>query len=389
MRVGLDAIPLATPRSGVGHYTFELARHLALAAPADEFELITPFPLDPSIQASAAENFPDNLRAVHTTVGPLRRRWFAVGLPLYARQSAFDLFHGTNYEVPLWSAGRTILTIHDLSLLLHPETHEERLVRRGRRRLPIMARSATRIITPSESVRREVSEVLRIKPSKIVAIPEAPREVFRPVPVAETVELRRRLKVEDEFILFVGTIEPRKNLPTLIRAFEEISRSTARRPQLVIAGREGWLTGELFSQVKKSGLEDRLRFTGYLTDQELCALYSSCSAFVYPSLYEGFGLPPLEAMACGAPVITSRIPSITETVGTEAARLVPPTDIYELARSIVELLSDESARQRLSSAGQRRAAEFSWEKTARATLEVYKESLEGKDEPKRRRRDRI
>jgi glycosyltransferase involved in cell wall biosynthesis len=372
MRVGLDAIPLATPRTGVGHYTFELARHLALIAPSDEFELVSPFPFAP-IQTD--DSLPSNLRVVHKKVNSLRRRWFAVGLPLYIKQSAFDLFHGTNYEVPLWSRCPSILTIHDLSLLLHPETHEERQVRRGRRRLPIMARTASRIITPSESVKREVCEHLRIKPSKIIVIPEAARDIFRPVPIEETIETRRRLRIEDEFILFVGTIEPRKNLLTLLRAFEEIMRSTELRPQLVICGQEGWLTDELFSRIRKSGVEDRLQFTGYLTDEDLRALYSSCRAFVYPSLYEGFGLPPLEAMACGAPVITSQIPAIMETVGTTAARLVSPTDTQTLARSIVELFENENERLHLSSRGLQRAAQFSWERTARLTLDVYTELL--------------
>ena len=375
MLVGLDGIPLATPRSGVGHYTFELARHLALIAPTDRFEWVSPSPFDDSI---SRENFPPNLRAIQERVRRLRRRWFAVGLPLYIRQSRIDLFHGTNYEIPFWGACPTVVTIHDLSLFLHPETHEERLVRRGRRRLPIMARRASVIITPSESVRREVSEHLHVKPSKIVAIPEAARELFRPVPHEETIETRRRLKIEDEFILFVGTIEPRKNLLALLEAFGEINRSTSLRPQLVIAGPEGWLTDKLFSQIERSGLKDRLRFTGYLTDEELRALYSSCSVFVYPSLYEGFGLPPLEAMQCGAPVITSRISSIIETVGTEAACLVSPTDVQALTAKIVEVMNDESLRRKLSLAGQERASLFSWEKAARSTLQVYQELIKGK-----------
>jgi glycosyltransferase involved in cell wall biosynthesis len=375
MRISLDAIPLATPRTGVGHYTFELARHLALLAPADEFELVSPFPFTPPLPDQIDKDLPSNLRTIHTKVNSLSGRWFAVGLPLYLRQSGSALFHGTNYEVPLWGSRPTILTIHDLSLLLHAETHEARLVRRGRRRLPLMARAASVIITPSESVKREVTEHLGIKPSKVVSIPEAPRDIFHPLPIEETFEVRRRLEIEDEFILFVGTIEPRKNLLTLLKAFQEILRATSRRPQLVIAGKEGWLMDELFSYIRESGVKDRLRFTGYLTDEDLRALYSSCRVFVYPSLYEGFGLPPLEAMACGAPVIASRIPSIVEAVGSDAARLVSPTDAQSLARSIIEILSDENERQQLSLTGQQRAGEFSWEKTARATLAVYDEAL--------------
>ncbi len=376
MLLSLDAIPLAAPRTGVGHYTFELARHLALLAPADEFELVSPFPIATPFPGQKEPDLPANLRTVHAKVNSLRRRWFAVGLPLYLRQRGSDLFHGTNYEVPLWGKRPSVLTIHDLSLLLHADTHEARLVRRGRRRLPLMARAASRIITPSESVRREVLAHLRIEPSKVVSIPEAPRDIFRPIPIEETIEVRRRLRIEDDFILFVGTIEPRKNLLTLLKALEEILRSTSLCPQLVIAGKEGWLVDELFSHVKESGVKDRLRFTGYLTDEELRALYSSCRVFVYPSLYEGFGLPPLEAMACGAPVIASRIPSIVEAVGTDAARLISPTDVQALARSIIEILSDENERRQLARTGQQRASMFSWEKTARATLAVYDEALE-------------
>jgi glycosyltransferase involved in cell wall biosynthesis len=376
MLVSLDAIPLAAPRTGVGHYTFELARHLALLAPADEFELVSPFPIVTPFHNQAEQDLPANLRTVHAKVNSLRRRWFAVGLPLYLRQSGADLFHGTNYEVPLWGKRPSVLTIHDLSLLLHADTHEARLVRRGRRRLPLMARAASVIITPSESVRREVLAHLRIEPSKVVSIPEAPRDIFRPMLIEETIEVRRRLEIEDDFILFVGTIEPRKNLLTLLKAFEEILRSTSLHPQLVIAGKEGWLMDELSSYVKKSGVENRLRFTGYLTDEELRALYSSCRVFVYPSLYEGFGLPPLEAMACGAPVIASRIPSIVEAVGPDAARLISPTDVQALSRSIIEILSDENERRQLARTGQQRASMFTWEKTARATLAVYGEALE-------------
>jgi glycosyltransferase involved in cell wall biosynthesis len=187
--------------------------------------------------------------------------------------------------------------------------------------------------------------------------------------------VKRRLGIEDDFLLFVGTIEPRKNLLTLVRAFEEILRASPLRPQLVIAGRPGWLMDDLFAYIKNAGLDDRLRFTGYLSDEDLSALYSSCRAFIYPSLYEGFGLPPLEAMACGAPVITSRIPSITEVV-SHAAHLVEPTDTQALAQSIIKLLEDGRERERLRAAARERAAEFTWEKTAAQTFEIYRQALE-------------
>lgn len=373
MRIGLDGIPLGEIKTGVGHYTFELAHALALLAPEDEFALVSPFPFVAANEAAAT--LLPNLHLIQAKVDRLRRRrWWSVGLPLYLNRASFSLFHGTNYDVPLWNRCQTVVTIHDLSILLHPLTHEKHLVRRARWRLPKMARLATMIITPSESVRREVSEHLGVSPDKVVAIPEAARSIFHQVPLAQTIEARRRFGIEDDFLLYVGTVEPRKNLLALARAFDEILRTTSLRPQLVIAGKEGWLNEELYAYLKGSNIEERVRFTGYVSDEELRALYSSCRAFIYPSLYEGFGLPPLEAMACGAPVITSLNASILETVG-DAACLVPPKDFRKLAAAITRVLTDSGKREELSRAGLKRAAQFSWERTALETLNVYRSVL--------------
>jgi glycosyltransferase involved in cell wall biosynthesis len=375
MRIGLDGFPLLTSLTGVGHYTFELARALALLAPTDQFELVAPGPFPNSIVEDIRLNCPANLRAVSAEAKSIRRRrWWAVGLPLYLRKASLDLFHGTNYEVPLWSKRRSVLTIHDLSILLHADTHRADLARRARRRLPVMTRSASMIITPTESVKREVSERLKVDPEKIVVTHEAPRRGFQRMPFADIAEAKRRLGIEDEFLLFVGTIEPRKNLLTLMRAFDQILRQTSRRPQLVVAGAEGWLMDQLFAFIKESSIGDRLLLTGYLDDKDLRALYSSCRAFVYPSIYEGFGLPPLEAMACGAPVIAGNIATFQETLGS-AAELVEPNDVEALARSIVEILGDEDRRRDLSRRGLEQAAKFSWERTAELTLEVYRQVL--------------
>lgn len=371
MRIGIDGIPLVSLRTGVGHYTFELARTLSLLSPSDRFELISPLPLLDSVTGEINQ---PNLRAVRPGLNALLRPWWAVRLPLYIRQRGLDVFHGTNFDVPLWNRCATVVTIHDLSLFLYRETHEKRLVRRARRRMPLMARTAHMIITPSESVRRELCDLFRISPERIVAIPEAARSCFKPVTEQEAAQVRRRLGIEDEFILFVGTIEPRKNLVMLMRAFAEVLRSSPLRPQLVIAGKKGWLTEELFSYVKKMEAGERVRFPGYVPDEALGALYSSCKVCVYPSLYEGFGLPTLEAMACGAPVITSRTPALIETVG-DAARLIDPHDAQGIARAITELLLSDAGRAELSSKGLQRAAQFSWEKTARLTLDVYREAI--------------
>ena len=344
MRIALDGMPLAAPLTGVGHYTAELARNLAVVAPSDSFTAIT-------------------------SGGLFKRRWWSIGLPFHILANSFDLFHGTNYEIPLWSARPTVVTIHDLSLMLHSEVHKEKLVRRARWRLPLMAKSASRIITPSNSVKTEVCEAFEVDPDKVVVTPEAPRSAFRR---RKDPQLLRRLGIEGDFVLFVGTIEPRKNLRRLVDAFDQVLRATSLSPKLVIAGGQGWLMDDFAASIKQKGLAERVCLTGYLQDEDLCALYSSCAVFVYPSLYEGFGLPPLEAMACGAPVITSRIPSLMETVGS-AARLVDPNDTEDLVRSMVEMLSNAHIRQHYSELGSNQVKKFSWQQTALKTLDVYRE----------------
>jgi glycosyltransferase involved in cell wall biosynthesis len=376
MQIGIDGLPLTAAKTGVGHYTYELARALASAKPSSQFEIVYPSTyatISPDKLNSA--QVPPNLKLNRVTVGPLGRHWWSAGLPRYIRRSKLKLFHGTNYDVPLWRSCATVLTIHDLSQLLHSETHEKRSVRRARRRLPLMSRTADLIITPTESVRVDVCELLKVSPAKVFAIPEAARGCFKPLSFAETAETRKRLGVRDDFLLTVGTLEPRKNLSVLISALAELAKERPENTtQLVIAGGRGWLSSPLFETIKKSPVQDRIVLTDYLHDDDLQALYASCRAFVYPSIHEGFGLPPLEAMACGAPVIASRIPALEETTGA-AALLFDPRNVNELTRNILQLLDNESVRRELVAAGERRAAEFSWEKTARLTWNVYEEAL--------------
>ena len=291
------------------------------------------------------------------------------------RRNSLDVFHGTNFEVPLQKVCPTVVTIHDLSMLLHPATQQKKLVRRAQLRVPLMARAATMIITPTEGVRQEVHEHLKIPLDDIVAIAEAARDCFHPLKATETIDVRRKLRITEQFLLYVGTIEPRKNLGTLLKAFEEVLRASHEPLQLVLAGRKGWLVDEFLALLKRSPAAERIILPGYLSDRDLCALYSSCAAFVYPSVYEGFGLPPLEAMACGAPVIASRIPSLTEVTGP-AACLFASQDPGDLASIILELLVSQELRQRLSRAGLERAAQFSWANTAKATRKVYTEAID-------------
>jgi glycosyltransferase involved in cell wall biosynthesis len=374
MRIGLDGYPLCEPLTGVGHYTFELARALARNYTSDQFELIAPFDFLPSVASQLAREQIPNLKLTSLGVKNVRGRWWSFDLPRYLKRASLDLFHGTNYEVPLWNRRRTVLTVHDLSSLLYPELHRRQLARRMRLRLPLAVKLAKAIITPTEAVKRELCSHLRVKSAKVTAIHEAPRESFQPVHRDDSLRVRQHLEIENDFLLFVGTLEPRKNLLTLLRAFTQVIRETNLRPQLVVTGGEGWLMDETFAVISDEGLREHLHLTGYLQDDDLRALYSSCTAFIYPSLYEGFGLPPLEAMACGAPVIASSISALQETLG-DAAMLVDPLDVDALAKAIVRLLQDGRRRDQLIQTGRERIRAFSWDQAARATYEIYSKVL--------------
>ena len=376
MLIGLDGIPLTFPKTGVGHYTAELANALAKIAPEHEFRLVYPS----SFPASSFQfvNAPaPNVKTARVPVGPIRKHWWSVGLPTYISKEQIQLFHGTNYDVPMWHGCPTVLTIHDLSLLLHPDTHEKRSVRRARRRLPLMSKAADAIVVPTEAIRREVCEYMGTSGQKVFVVPEAAREFFHPVAFEETIATRERLGTGEDFILTVGTIEPRKNIPTLVRAFERVRQIESNRHlKLVIAGGNGWLAGPSLEAIKNSKAARQIILTGYLNDGELRDLYSSCRVFVYASLYEGFGLPPIEAMACGAAVVVSNIPALVESTGG-AARLSDPRDPDDLAQTIAEVLNNDDEWAALTAAGRKRASELSWTQAAIKTMQVY-ENLSNK-----------
>jgi glycosyltransferase involved in cell wall biosynthesis len=206
---------------------------------------------------------------------------------------------------------------------------------------------------------------------KVTVIPLAPNEAFQPVNQADAVDTVTRYGLQPgRYFLHVGTVEPRKNLLRLLRAFERISRADPRAPDLVFVGGSGWRNREFYRAIETSPAGSRVRLMGYLPEHDLAALYSASLATVYPSLYEGFGLPPLEAMACGAPVVTSNTSSLPEVVG-DAALLVDPRDVGAIEAALVQVKEDPVLREALRAKGLQRAKQFSWDVTARRTLEVY------------------
>ncbi len=368
MRIALDAIPLVAAKTGIGHYTDALAEWLARVHPDHQYELLSPF----DFPFAAGNGTPANLSKHFFPVRTLFRKWWLVGLPALLQISPLDVFHGTNYCIPVYAPCPTVVTIHDLSLFTQAHTHENENVTRGKRRMPLMARRATRIIAPSEFTKREIIEHLGLRADKIRVIFEAARASMKPLSPAECQPVLAKHQIQSPFLLYVGTIEPRKNLLTLLRAYDELLKTTPHRLPLVLCGGRGWLCDEVFQLVEELRLQDQVRFTGYVEDADLPALYSAATAFVYPSLYEGFGLPPLEAMACGTPVITSNVTSLPEVVG-QAGLLHDPRDARALTKALAELLADEATQQHFRRAGLEQAARFSWERAARETQNVYDE----------------
>ncbi len=308
----------------------------------------------------------------------VRILWEQVIQPFALRKERVDLLHALAFVTPLLSPCPSVVTIYDLSFLLYPES-----LRRSRRFYlglftRLSARRARRIIAISKSTKRDVVRLLRVPPNKVDVVYCGTDKAFRLLPEAQVSAFRSRRGLPERFVLFVGTIEPRKNITGLIEAFASLRLGDHAPLKLVIGGAKGWFYRDVFARVRELDLEDEVLFPGYIPAGELPLWYNAAELFVYPSLYEGFGLPPLEAMACGTPVVAANTSSLPEVVG-EAGMLVDPLDVEGLAEAMRRVLNDETLRQEMRERGLRRAQDFSWTKTAKGTAQVYQRAMEDPD----------
>jgi glycosyltransferase involved in cell wall biosynthesis len=282
-----------------------------------------------------------------------------------------EILHSLHYTRPLWLPCKSVVTFHDMTFFLYPDLH----TRSRRVFFPLAMRASARLaqalIADSESTRQDAIRLLGIPPWKIHTALLGVDPSFRKIEdSAKLCLIRERYQLPDPFILYVGLVEPRKNLPGLIRVYARLVESGAKHA-LVVAGRTGWMSEGVFGLVEELDLRERVRFTGYVPQQDLPLVYNLASLFVYPTQYEGFGLPALEALACGVPVITTNISSLPEIVG-DAGLLVPPDDEAALYQAMHHVLSDPGLMAEFAARGQKRAKQFTWERTARQTLQVYK-----------------
>jgi len=352
--------------SGTGRYTVELARRLPGMAEDVQCAILWPRHVPEPHVVSGQQQA---LRQVDA-----RRSWRRIGydqciIRFERRRLKADVVHFPANIGPLMPMRRAVLTIHDLSFLRNASWFRPDRAAYYRWSVGRSARLAARVITDSHATAADLNELLGIPADRVDVIPLGVGEEFRPASQEQRAAVRAWYKLPEAFFLYVGTIEPRKNLVSLIEAW---NRNAAKCPQdLVIAGRDGWKVKPVRTAAALSPYAKRIHFPGFVANEDLPALLSSAHVFVWPSLCEGFGLPPLEAMACGAPVVTSNVSSLPEVVG-DAALQVNPTDVEALADAMLRAATDPAPHATLTGKGTSRAATFTWERTARLTLDSYR-----------------
>jgi glycosyltransferase involved in cell wall biosynthesis len=376
-RIGFDVTAAVTQGGGIGRYTREIIHALLAEDQENTYRL---FSARPAATLPVPDSVPvgDNV-TFHPA--PLDERWLyrlwyrlRLPIPIQLVTGPIDLFHSPDFVLPP-VAGRipTVLTVHDLSFVHYPETFPPALVRYLNRLVPWSIRRASHILADSESTRRDLLRIWSVPEEKLSVLYSGVHARFQPVQdEKQRAEVRARYGLGNTpYILAVGTIQPRKNYALLISAFSRIANDMPHN--LVIVGGKGWLYETLLNQVDNLPDKERVRFPGFVTDADLPVLYSAADLFVFPSLYEGFGLPLLEAMACGVPVLSSNASSLPEVVDEkgEAAVLLPPEDKIAWSQAMQRLLTDGDQRERMIKAGLRHVRNFSWQSAARQLLLLY------------------
>ncbi len=378
MRIAIDYSAAVNQRAGVGRLVRNQVLALADVDHENQYQLMYARPN----RGSAPASFPKARNFTRHEVG-LRERWLTImwhraKLPLPADwlSGPVDLYHSPDFVLPPLRHARGILTVHDLAFLMRPECADARLRAYLEEVVPRSVQRADFIIADSENTRNDLVVLLGVNPDAVSVVPGGVEERFAPVsdPAAlEAVRQRIGVGASAPFILSVGVIEPRKNLNQLMDAFallkeREIGPADLK---LVLAGGRGWLVEGILEHHAKSPVREDILMPGFIADDLLPALYSAASVFAFPSLYEGFGLPILEAMACGTPVVASRSSCLPE-VAEGASVLIDPDDTEELANALEQVLQDGELRQALTTKGRARAREYTWERAAHALLDVYR-----------------
>lgn len=356
-------------QAGVSRFTEQMVRALQKRDTSDHYSVF--------LNETARGGFSDsrNMRFRYTRLPAARPtvRIFWEQLVLPAVSTRLDLLHCPVNVLPLLAPSPAVLTIHDLTFLRYADRFRPERQRYLATLTKLSAKKARRIMTDSANTKRDVVEMLRVPAERIEVVYPGLDETFHPTSPDELATFRQSKGLPENFILYVGTLEPRKNVEALIRAYSLLKAQGLRDWPLVIAGGRGWMFDDIYAEVERNDLVDQVLFPGYVAPEDLARWYGAASAFVYPSLYEGFGLPALEAMACGTPVVVSNASSLPEVVGDAGAQ-VDPHNTAELAETLAEILQSSPKRQQMTEAGLRRAASFTWDRAAEQIVQVYREA---------------
>jgi len=380
MKIGFDCSAVPGARTGVGEYSYHLVRALAKIDSVNSYTLY-PFFYHLITPGYKNAELPETLNFKVDRRPPafpilLQRFVHLVGRSLFTESmlGPVDIVHSTTFCAPRFKDAkkRLVVTIYDLTVITHPECHKKLNIQHCKKGILDAVKYADAIIAISEHTKKDLVNIAGAPEELVTVTPLAADPDLMPVIDKETREkVRRKYKLPENYILFLGSLEPRKNIAALIKAYAGLPESYKKKHHLVIAGARGWLNSPVHDTIKKLGLMDKTNFPGYVDRLDLSALYSMADCFVYPSLYEGFGLPVLEAMACGAPVITSNTSSMPEVAGS-AALLINPLDEGELTTVLEKILGSKPLREEMRKKGFIQAKKFSWERCAAETLEVYK-----------------
>lgn len=388
-RITIDITPAVHQRAGIGRLTREIVRTLLTRPTVNQYRLFSmgkPIAVAGEASVSIESVFADRPGNVSIKVGRLDDRWMYriwyrahIPIPVELFAGRTELYHATDFVLPPVMPGvRTVLTVHDLSFERDPASAPPRLLPFLKRVVPYSTHRATHIVADSHATANDLTNLYGIAPDRITTIYSGVDRRFKPGSDVswqsqQDAALRKRYNLgEKRFILTVGTMQRRKNHVTLVRAFARIAAHTDF--DLIISGGKGWLYDDVIAEINKLGIAARVRLAGFVADADLPALYRAASVFAFPSLYEGFGLPPLEAMACGVPVVTSNASSLPEVVG-DAGLMVDPLDVDGLAAMLMRSLDDQVWREYAIAAGLERAREFTWQRAAQQLADVYERAL--------------
>lgn len=379
LRVAIDIQAVANKRTGVGHFTYHLVKALPHVVDTGCYTLFL-FDFRRRFRDGSLGGGNVFLKKIGLPGFLVRCLWDAFGTPPVERLTGpFDLFHFTNYAVPPMRENRALTTIYDMSFLRLPQYTDPQARKWPLRYAAQSAERALAVITVSEFSKAEITGLLGIPPEKVHVVYPGVSPAFRGQGNgAEGSRLPARYGLSDPYILCVGTLEPRKNIPTLLRAYGKKASFFRRRGcRLLLVGMKGWLYEEIFRTVRAHGLQQDVRFSGYVADDELIPIYRGAEFAVFPSFYEGFGMPLLEAMASSTPVLASDIAAHREVLG-DAGLFFEPGDEEGLAQRMMELYENQGLRERLAGEGSRRALRFTWEASAASLVDVYRRVAAGK-----------